>query len=297
MAKYSIKDLEQLSGIKAHTIRIWEQRYNCISPERTSTNIRYYSDEDLKYILNIAFLKDRGYKISKIIKLSRAEINHEVLSLSDVEMPQKEQIHALTLAMINMDERKFDKVLSNSLLILGLEKAMLQVIYPFLHRIGILWQSGSINPCHEHFISNLVRQKLIVAIDGIDQGEGRKVLIFLPEGELHELGILFAAYIFKSRGYHSIYFGQSVPFDDIKLAREIINPEMVFTIVTSYPEKDSANRFISELGKLFIDKPVFIAGSLSENQIPKINSNVRFLSSPEDLIKVIESEFESYIIS
>lgn len=297
MAKYSIKDLEHLSGIKAHTIRIWEQRYNCFCPDRTSTNIRYYSDEDLKYILNIAFLKDRGFKISNIIKLSKAEINKEVLSHSEVEMPQKEQIHALTLAMINMDERKFDKVLSNSLLILGLEKAMLHVIYPFLHRIGILWQSGSINPCHEHFISNLVRQKLIVAIDGIDQGEGPKVLMFLPEGELHELGLLFAAYIFKTRGFQLVYFGQTVPYDDIILANQTLKPDMVFTIVTSYPEQDSAKKYILDLGKLFQEKPVFITGSLSKDDLSEKTSNVRFMANPEDLINVLETEFESFIIS
>lgn len=158
MRTYSIKDLEQLSGIKAHTLRIWEQRYNLLSPKRTETNIRYYDDEDLKLILNVALLNDNGFKISKIVSMDRPEMRDEVMHLTERSLTHDDQIHALTISMIEMDEERFDKILSINILKLGFEQTMMNIIYPFMSKIGVLWQTGAINPAQEHFISNLVRQ-------------------------------------------------------------------------------------------------------------------------------------------
>ncbi|MDX5478997.1 MAG: MerR family transcriptional regulator, partial [Cyclobacteriaceae bacterium] len=166
MSTYSIKDLEQLSGIKAHTLRIWEQRYSLLSPKRTDTNIRYYDDEDLKLILNVALLNDNGIKISKIASMSSEEMREQVVKMTEKSLTHDDQIHALTICMIEMDEERFDKVLSTNILKIGFEQTMMNIIYPFMSKIGVLWQTGAINPAQEHFISNLVRQKLIVAIDG-----------------------------------------------------------------------------------------------------------------------------------
>ncbi len=175
MSTYSIKDLEQLSGIKAHTLRIWEQRYNLLNPKRTDTNIRFYDDNDLKLILNVALLNDNGYKISKIASMNQEEMRAEVMKLTDRTLTHDDQIHALTICMIEMDEERFDKVLSTNILKLGFEQTMMNIVYPFMSKIGVLWQTGAINPAHEHFISNLVRQKLIVAIDGqVVSSEGKK---------------------------------------------------------------------------------------------------------------------------
>jgi MerR family transcriptional regulator, light-induced transcriptional regulator len=177
LSTYLIKDLEQLSGIKAHTLRIWEQRYNLLSPKRTDTNIRFYDDDDLKLILNVALLNDNGYKISKIAAMDSEVMRSEVMKLTDRTLTHDDQIHALTICMIEMDEDRFDKVLSTNILKLGFEQTMMNIIYPFMSKIGVLWQTGSINPAHEHFISNLVRQKLIVAIDGqVVSRDGKKFL-------------------------------------------------------------------------------------------------------------------------
>ncbi|MEX0883706.1 MAG: MerR family transcriptional regulator, partial [Cyclobacteriaceae bacterium] len=202
MKYYSIKDLEQLSGIKAHTLRIWEQRYKILKPKRTETNIRYYDDDDLKLILNVALLNDNGFKISKIAKLNMEDIKSEILKLTERSFKFDDQIHALIIAMVELDEERFEKIISTNILKIGFELTMINIIYPFLSKIGILWQTGSIHPGQEHFISNLVRQKLIVAIDGqMYTGGGKKFLLFLPEGELHEISLLFSSYLLKSNGH------------------------------------------------------------------------------------------------
>jgi DNA-binding transcriptional MerR regulator len=155
VSNYSIKDLEQLSGIKAHTLRIWEQRYNLLCPKRTDTNIRYYDDQDLKLILNVALLNDNGFKISKIASMEPSEMREEVMKLTERTLTHDDQIHALTISMIEMDEDRFDKILSTNILKLGFEQTMMNIIYPFMSKIGVLWQTGAINPAQEHFISNL----------------------------------------------------------------------------------------------------------------------------------------------
>jgi DNA-binding transcriptional MerR regulator len=210
VAIYAIKDLEKLSGIKAHTLRIWEQRYGLITPKRTPTNIRYYDDEDLKFILNIALLNRNGIKISKIAQMNRSEITGKVSELSDFRFEDGAQLDALTLSMIEMDEYKFERIVATNIQQTGFERTMLEVIYPFLDKLSLLWLTGSIHPVQESFISNLIRQKLIVAIDRLPMPGGRevqKLLLYLPEGERQELTILFMHYLAKARGYHVVYLG------------------------------------------------------------------------------------------
>ena len=169
MATYSIKDIEHLSGIKAHTLRIWEKRYNIIVPKRTQTNIRYYDDEDLKRLLNVSVLNRYGYKISSIANLHEKEIRNEILAITSKYGDLSAQIENLIVAMVDFDKAYFDKIFNKSIMSRGLEETMLKVIYPFFEKIGILWQTGNINPAQEHFISNLIRQKLIVAIDDLPE--------------------------------------------------------------------------------------------------------------------------------
>ncbi len=162
MAVYSIRDLENLSGIKAHTIRIWEKRYKLIEPRRTNTNIRYYTDYDLKKILNVAVLNKHGIKISNIVKLNDIELKEEIMRVSDANPDLKHAVDSLIVAMIDLDEIKFTSILSKSISKKGFKDAMLDVVYPFLNRIGVMWQADDINPVQEHFVSYLIRQKLIV---------------------------------------------------------------------------------------------------------------------------------------
>ena len=209
MSVYSIKDLEHLSGIKAHTIRIWEQRYELFSPQRTATNIRFYSEEDLKLVLNISTLRNHGLKISKIVNMSPQAIIDEVQKWIVESELFEDQIHELTKAMVDMDEFVFNQTLNQNIEKHGFEKAMMQIIYPFMNKIGILWLTNAINPAQEHFISHLVRQKIISVTDQLEYKiEGPLFFLFLPEGELHELGLLLANYLLRARGVRTVFFGQ-----------------------------------------------------------------------------------------
>ncbi|RZK17588.1 MAG: MerR family transcriptional regulator, partial [Flavobacterium sp.] len=241
MSNYSIRDLEHLSGIKAHTLRIWEQRYNIITPKRTDTNIRIYDDQDLKLVLNIALLKEHEYKISEIAKLSAERLSKEVISISEKKQNYPDQIHALTIAMIDLDEAQFEKIMATNILKFGFEDMMINIIYPFLSRIGVLWVTGSIGPAQEHFISNLIRQKLIVAIDGQvlrPTPYSKKYVLYLPDGELHELSLLFANYVLRARNNKVIYLGQTLPFEELVFVCETQKPDYIFTAITSNPAHD-----------------------------------------------------------
>lgn len=289
MSTYSIKDLEQLSGIKAHTLRIWEQRHNLLSPKRTETNIRYYDDSDLKLILNVALLNDNGFKISKIASMTSTDMREEVIKLTERSLTHDDQIHALTICMIEMDEDRFDKVLSTNILKLGFEQTMLNIIYPFMSKIGVLWQTGAINPAQEHFISNLVRQKLIVAIDGqISTGGGKKFLLFLPEGELHEVSILFASYLIKSKGHKVIYLGQSTPNDDLLSVYNLHEPEYLFTVITTSPSSEYAQDYIDAISERFQDAEILMTGYQVIGQDLSFPSNVRLLNYIRDIKELLE---------
>ncbi len=235
MGKYSIKELEQLSGIKAHTIRIWEKRHKIISPSRTSTNIRFYSDDDLKKIINVSLLNNYGIKISKIADMSVDDVNQKVLQISEIKNDAIVHIDQLVVAMIDMEEEAFEKILSNLILRYGFEKTITEMVYPFLEKIGILWQTQNITPAHEHFISNLIRQKIIVAIDGlaIPPKSAKKILLFLPEGELHELGLLFYNFLARKAGYRTYYLGQTVPHNDLISVVKKHDPQWLVTSITS----------------------------------------------------------------
>ncbi|MEQ8237596.1 MAG: MerR family transcriptional regulator [Cyclobacteriaceae bacterium] len=291
MGKFSIKDLEHLSGIKAHTIRIWEQRYELISPERTETNIRYYNDRDLKLILNIALLKDNGFKISKIAEMSSGEVQKEVMRLTEKNLKYPDQIHTMTIAMVDIDEERFDKIVSTNILKLGFEKTMINIIYPFLSKIGILWQTGAINPAQEHFISNLVRQKLIVAIDGqyvAPSEDSKKYVLYLPEGELHELTLLFADYLIKSRQNKTIYLGQSLPFVDLEAIYSLHKPDYILSVLTSIPGPANIQKYIDNLSDKMPESEILLTGYQVIGQDLVLPTNVKIFSRLEQLIEHIE---------
>jgi DNA-binding transcriptional MerR regulator len=250
VSNYSIKDIEQLSGIKAHTLRIWEQRYNFISPKRTDTNIRYYDDEDLKLVLNVALLKDNGHKISRICSMEAHELQVEVAKLMEKRLGYPEQIQGLTLAMLELDEDRFEKILGTNILQIGFERTMMNLIYPFFQKIGVLWRTDSISPAQEHFISNLIRQKIIVAIDGqvvSAENYNKKYLLYLPENELHEISLLFSAYLIKSRNNKIMYIGQNVPHEDLVNIYKDHNPDCLLTVMTAYPTANEVQAYVYKI--------------------------------------------------
>lgn len=291
MSNYSIKDLEQLSGIKAHTLRIWEQRYNIINPKRTDTNIRTYDDKDLKLVLNISLLKDHNYKISEIAKLSLEELSKEVLTISDKQLNYPDQIHALTIAMIDIDEERFEKIMSTNILQFGFENMMINIIYPFLSRIGTLWITGSIGPAQEHFITNLIRQKIVVAIDGQiikPTSESKKYILYTPEGEFHEMQLLFANFILRARNNKVIYLGQSMPFSELEFICKHHKPDCLFTVITSTPGQDDIQQYINKLGNTFPDLKILLTGYQVIGQGLDLPKNTEVVSNVRQLMEFAE---------
>jgi DNA-binding transcriptional MerR regulator len=288
MGKYSIKELEQLSGIKAHTIRIWEKRHNIIVPSRTSTNIRTYSDDDLKKIINVSLLNNYGIKISKIAKMSETDMNERILQMAELKNDAVVHIDQLIVAMMDMEEEGFEKILGNLTLRYGFEKTVTEIIYPFLERIGILWQTHNITPAHEHFISNLIRQKIIVAIDSlpIPPKTAKKVLLFLPEQEMHELGLLFYHYLTRKAGLRTYYLGQSVPHADLLSIFASHLPDVLLTSVTTSLAPSVAD-YIEKLAKDFPNVPILMSGiQLREYQGAKIK-NIQTFTSALELLKYL----------
>jgi DNA-binding transcriptional MerR regulator len=293
VAIYSIKDLEKLSGIKAHTLRIWEQRYELIAPKRTQTNIRYYDDEDLKFILNIALLNRNGYKISKIAGMEKTEIAEKVASISEINVENGTQLDALTLSMIEMNEYKFDRIVSANIQQLGFEKTMMEIVYPFLDKLSLLWLTGSIHPVQENFISYLIRQKLIVAIDQLPLPSlqtAKRFLLYLPEGERQELTMLFMHFLIKSRNHHVVYLGQDVSLTDLGDASRIMNPDVVFTMITETFGKEPVQRYVDKLCDAFADSKVLLTGYQVIAQSVRPPSNGLVLDGLEEMLHFMEAE-------
>jgi len=292
MASYSIKELENLSGIKAHTIRIWEKRYNLIAPSRTETNIRYYCDKDLKRLLNIAILNRQGIRISEIAKFSDEELSERIVNMASDSGDAAYNIEQLVIAMVDMDEVKFDRILSRYIMHEGFENAVIKVIFPFFERIGILWQTGTINPAHEHFVSNLFRQKLMVAIDNImvtDNQKAKKFILFLPEGEYHELGLLFYNYLIRKSGQIVYYLGSSVPFNDVVETGKMVNPDYLFTTITALLSKDETIKYLRNLSKAFPLQKIFVTGQHIDQILMQPLSNVIKIMSPHDFSETLKS--------
>ncbi len=293
MGKYSIKELEKLSGIKAHTIRIWEKRHQIINPERTKTNIRFYSDDDLKKIINVSVLNNNGVKISKIVKLTQAEINQQVANLSETKNDIEIYIEQLIVAMIDMEEEIFEKLLGSLTLKFGFEKTMLEIVYPFMEKIGVLWLTDNITPAQEHFISHLIRQKIIVAIDAlpIAPKTEKKAVLFLPENELHELGLLFYHYVVKKQGIRTYYLGQTVPHKSLKSACEEHKPDMIITALTAGPKPSEMGKYLSKLSADLPAIKILVTGYAVKKAAIDPPKNILIFSNVLTLKEIIHSNF------
>ena len=289
---YTIKDLENLTGIKAHTLRIWEKRYQVVIPKRTPTNIRYYSDEDLKKLLNISILNRHGFKISNIANLPNDELSKKIISVSNKSFDSDSKIESLIVDMIEMNEAKFEKDLSNMIINLGFEDTFSRVLIPFFEKVGLLWQIGTINPGQEHFMTNLIRQKMIVAIDGIVPDtslEKRKTFIlYLPDGELHEIGLLFYSYIIQKMGHRVIYLGQMVPFNDLLLIANSQNPDGFVTFITTSLSNEDINEHLDKLTTNFSGKKIIVSGLQFRVQDVEVPDQITLVTSTDQLKQEIE---------
>jgi MerR family transcriptional regulator, light-induced transcriptional regulator len=289
MSSYTIKDLENLSGIKAHTIRIWEQRYTFLRPERTDTNIRYYSNDELKKILNVALLNKYGYKISHIDKMNDGEIKDKILLLNQSEAQQERIINDLVQCMVDVNIERLEIILDKYIGAKGIEKTIIQIIFPFLEKIGILWLTNHINPAQEHLVTNIIRQKLLVGIDGISTSVkvNKTVLLFLPEGEYHELGLLFMYYLLKSRGVNTIYLGGSIPLKDVEYVVNLKKPDYLYSHLTTVGQNFNFDRFLSQVSLRFSNLPVIVSGQLTNTYQKKIQHPLRFIRSFGEVMEFV----------
>lgn len=289
MHSFTIKDLENLSGIKAHTIRIWEQRYSFLKPCRTGTNIRYYSNEELKKLLNVALLNKYGFKISHIDKMNEAEIKAKILSLNQLEAQQERIVNALIQNMVDINLENFEDILDNFIIATGIERTISQIIFPYLKKIGILWLTNHINPAQEHLVTNIIRQKLIVGIESIKVNirTNKTVLLFLPEGEYHELGLLFMNYLLKSKGVNTIYLGSSIPLNDVEYVAKLKKPDYLYSHLTSMGYKFNFDKFIDIISKKFEGTPVIISGQLTHTYEKKILPPIHFKKSFSEVMEFV----------
>lgn len=289
MNSYTIKDLENLSGIKAHTLRIWEHRYNFLKPSRSFTNIRYYSNDELKKILNISLLNKYGFKVSHIDKMSESEINEKILSLTQTEAQQERIINELIKQMVELDIDAFEKTLSSHIATKGIEKTITQIIFSYLEKIGVLWQTNHINPAQEHLVSNIIRQKLIVGIEGVSSPlkSNKTALLFLPEAEYHELGLLFMYYLLKTRGISVIYLGSNAPLSDVAFVAKVKKPDFIHTHITRPASNFNFDKFLLNVSKSLKDIPFIVSGQLTQTYEKKIQPPVTFKRSLSEVMKFI----------
>lgn len=288
MVVYSINDLEKLSGVKAHTLRIWEKRYNILEPRRTPNNIRYYLDEDLKTILNIALLNRNGYKISKIAKMSESEIHHKVAEVADIDESFEGQLDSLTISLIELDEAKFVKLINKNIEERGFAPTMMEVIYPLLDKLAVMWVSGSIKTIHEKFVSNVIKRKCVVQIDRLVPKKEALFLIYLPEGEINELSLLFLHYLIANEGYKVINAGLDVSLEDLLEAKDIRYPEFLFTIINDSMNADQLRQYVNVLSKEFTRSKILISGALAPELSEGRPDNVKTLNSSVETLSFLK---------
>lgn len=291
MSSYSIKQLEQLSNVKAHTIRIWEQRYNMFTPKRSDTNIRLYDDEQLKKLLNVCILMNHGMKISAISKFNQDQISKEIdkITISSQQNDHKIEsiINQLIIAISNFDEAQFDKIFSSVVWGYGLLNTYVKIIYPMLSRIGFLWLKSNVIPVQEHFVSNLIKQKLFAAIDAlpIPTKTDQTWILFLKENEEHEIGLLFANFLIRQSGRRVIYLGQRIPYDNLKEVIQLNNPTHLFTFFVTNQEENSTEKFIKKLSTEYKNLTICISGNNSS--IISKHKNILMLDSVQQLLELI----------
>lgn len=284
---FTIRDLSQLTRIKPHTLRIWEQRYGLLRPQRTDTNIRTYTQEELKFLLNVAILYENGVKISRIASLPVEQLRSEVKKLTEGKIQYFSHIQGLVLAMLDLDEDSFNRQLNSNIMAFGMEETITKIIFPFLQHIGILWQTNTINPAQEHFITYLIRQKLIVAIDEATtlplRPDHKKIILFLPEGELHEISLLYTTYLLRKLNHKVIYLGQSMPLHDLDTVQKIHCADYLFTIITSTPCLEDVQPYLNRLAAVRGSAQVILTGYQITSQLLNIPAGMHTMMHPEEI--------------
>jgi MerR family transcriptional regulator, light-induced transcriptional regulator len=291
MSSYTIKDLEQISGIKAHTIRIWEQRYRFLQPQRTETNIRSYSADELKVILNVSLLNKYGFKISHIDKMSTSEIEEKILGLNQLDAEKERVVNALIKDMVSLDMISFERQLDNYIAQKGIEKTITEIIFSFLERVGVLWITNHINPAQEHLASNIIRQKVILGIEKLPKSfvNAKTIVLFMPEGEYHEIGLLFVHFLLKSKGYNVDYLGTNVPLIDLKYLTEFKKVDYLYAHITAPTKGFKLNKFMEQLTLINSNIPIVLTGIMMQEFKGPVANHIRIMQSLSETMSFLST--------
>ena len=289
MEMYTMSQVETLSGIKSHTLRVWEKRYDLLKPERSTSNIRYYSDAEVRKLLNIKILLNNGYRISTIDKLSEKDFHAQVLDIgSKFSDKFEDDVNRLIISMLELDEAVFNEIFNKNVLSNGLLPTFTNLIYPFLNQVGMLWSTNKTIPSQEHFMSNLIRQKIIAEIDDITISDENapKIIMFLSEKEDHEIGLLLGCFIAKKMGCRVYYLGQNVPLDNIQQIAKMTGAKIVFSVFTASKGKKYFKNF-----KQIADNNDTLYLVSGNYNLDFLSNNIKYLSNPQEFIDQIDKLF------
>lgn len=287
MNTFTIKDIENFTGIKAHTIRIWEQRYELFQARRKDTNHRTYDGDDLKTLLRIAFLYHHGVKISRIAALSEQEQNKLSLQIAAKGASPMLSVHELIAATLEYDTRRFEQIFSSQVLHLGFERCITAVIYPYLEKIGVLWLTGNVIPAQEHFSANIIRTKIMTAIDGLPMNGEAKAhyLLFLPEGEFHEIPLLYVQYLLKKHGQMVTSFGPNIPVSDLAPFVAAKKVTHLYTYLLTSVSQQAMHQFITGLSAQFPGVKILVSGPQTGRLKDSLPANVFVITQLEKLLE------------
>jgi MerR family transcriptional regulator, light-induced transcriptional regulator len=292
---FSIKDLENLSNVKAHTIRIWEKRYDLLEPMRTDTNIRLYDIKNLQKLLNVVLLTNFGYKISKISKLNQEEIEKFVLKIQTDKTVNNHVISQFKMAMLNFDQSLFVKTYNELLSQKDFSAVFFETFIPLLEEIGVLWTTNTITPAHEHFISHLIKQKILIEIEKyqIQQNtiSNETFILYLPFNEIHDLGLLFLHHEIITKGHHSVYLGRSLPIENLIELNNHFNKITYITYLTVEPGEDEIDNYINEFENTILNNnnnELLILGrkaqTINNEKLPK---RIKSIENIKDFLDIL----------
>jgi DNA-binding transcriptional MerR regulator len=280
MNRFSIKDIENLTGIKAHTIRIWEQRYGILQPKRTATNIRYYDAADLKTALRISLLNNFGYKISRIHRMTDDDMSALIRKISDADFRLQIRTNELLEAALSMDIIGFETLINGFIDRHGIEATVEELLFQFLEKVGFMWMTNKLVPAQEHLTSHVIYRKLAVAIDALPpRTEQPGVMLFLPEGEIHEMGLMYVHYLLRRVGKQPLYLGANTPLGELSAVYQVHQPAVIYTHLTSVAEGWDGPRYLEKLSGMFPDARILVSGAVLRRKKYVQGRNTQFLHS------------------
>lgn len=285
MNEFTIRDIENLCGIKAHTLRAWEQRYRLFIPKRKESQHRIYDDNDLKELLRISFLYHNGYKVSKLAAMSTEEIQQAVTSTIIKDDNYELFVHQMIEASISFNKEALDKIINSIAIRIGMEKAIINVFYPFLKRIGLLWLSNNVIPAQEHFASHIIRKKIIMATDGLEIPDGKKsiILVFAPKGELHEIPLLAANYFFRKHNIPTVYMGTGIDYNTLCYYLDRKQTDFIYTHIITHFNDEELDNYLCKLSSKYPLKKILVSGPAT-CCIKKLPPNLTILHTIEELM-------------